>query len=61
MSNQLELFLKPPESAEVITQAKEAINKILARHRQPIAEELLRELEQGIGWYVRHIYLQVIA
>jgi len=61
MSNQLGLFLQTPESAEVITQAKEAINKILARHRQPIAEELLRELEQGIGWYVRHIYLQIIA
>lgn len=61
MSNQMELFLKPPESAEVIAQAKEAIKKILAQHRQPVAEELLRELEQGIGWYVRHVYRQVIA
>jgi hypothetical protein len=61
MPNQLELFPKPPESAAVIVQAKEAIKKIIERHRQPVAEELLRELEQGIGWYVRHVYGQVIA
>ncbi|MFH1081687.1 MAG: ImmA/IrrE family metallo-endopeptidase [Pseudomonadota bacterium] len=61
MSNQLELFPKPPESTEVIVQAKEAIKKILERHRQPVAEELLRELEREIGWYVRHVYGQVIA
>lgn len=61
MPNQLELFPKPPESAAVIVQAKEAIKKILELHRQPVAEELLRELEQEIGWYVRHVYIQVIA
>jgi hypothetical protein len=61
MPNQLELFPKPPESAKVIIQAKEAIKKILELHRQPVAEELLRELEQEIGWYVRHVYGRVIA
>ncbi|MFZ4436850.1 MAG: hypothetical protein ACOYOS_00325 [Syntrophales bacterium] len=61
MPNQLELFPKPPEPAEVIAQAKEAIKKTLDLRRQPVAEELLRELEQEIGWYVRHVYGQVIA
>jgi hypothetical protein len=61
MSNQFELFMKPPESAKAIVQTKEAIKKILERHRQPVAEKLLRELEKEIGWYVRHVYGQIIA
>jgi hypothetical protein len=62
VSNQLELFPKPPESEQIIIQAKEAIKKkIIERHRQPVAEELLRELEQEIGWYLRHVYGQIIA
>jgi len=61
MPSQLELFAKPPETAVVLEQAKEAVRRILARNRQPVAEELLRQLEKEIGWYVRHVYRQVIA
>jgi len=61
MSQQLELFMKPPEASEVIARAKAAITKMLARRRQPAAGELLRELEKEIGWYVRHVYQNVIV
>ena len=57
----MELFLRPPESTEIIGKAKETIKKILASHHQPTAVELVCELEHALGWYVRHVYCQVIA
>ncbi len=60
MTNQPELFPKPPETAVVVAAAKEAIKDTLAKNRQPSAEELLRQLEKQIGWYVRHVFNQVV-